>query len=118
MTNSKFNLWRALCASAWFTRLSNIFPSPETGTGWLKAFRCRWFHVGSRSSSGMPAAGRLLHHAVCCLKCGARYEIVQPNTPQYAHTMPFQKPDKSAARSWDEHRRRKNRPVSAEVRDS
>ena len=80
----------------------NLFPQTEgIETSRFKAFWCRWFHSGSRLSSGWPAAGKVLEHSVECTKCGARYIIIQPNTPQYANKMPFQKPDKSAPESWD-----------------
>ena len=90
--------------------LANLFPRRGRGstTPWWRAFICRWTHGGNRSSSGMPSAGNLLRHDIRCFRCGAMYEIVRPNTPQYSTKMPFQKRDKTALRTWDEWWRQGN----------
>ena len=86
--------------------LVNLVPNPApcSGTTWWQAFVCRWFHRGTRCSSGMPSASKVLTHDIGCARCRARYEIIRPNTPQYSTKMPFQKPDRARPRTWAEWR--------------
>ena len=83
--------------------LVNLVPNPSPGTSWWQVFVCRWFHEGKRCSSGMPSASKVLTHDIHCLDCGARYEIIKPNNPQFCTGMPFQAPDRSAPKTWDEY---------------
>jgi len=84
--------------------LVNLVPNPGGMTTWWQAFVCRWFHRGTRCSSGMPSASNVLTHDIDCPRCGAYYEIIRPNNPQYCCKMPFQAPDRSAPKTWAEWR--------------
>jgi len=98
---------RSLQANALGCFLINLFPNPNGSTTWFRAFVCRWFHRGVRCSSGLPSASHLLTHDIRCQKCGATYEIVRPNNPQYSTKMPFQSPDRTQPKTWDDwHRER------------
>ena len=73
---------------------------PVGGTPLLKSLWCRWLHQGDRTPTGFPGAGKMLIHDITCLKCGARYEVQRPNTPQYGLVGPWGKPDLSQPDSW------------------
>ena len=89
--------------------LVNLIPNPKpySGTGWWQAFVCRWFHgkPGMRPRlCGLPSASNMLTHDIECLECGAKYEIIRPNNPQYSTRLPFQKPDRARPMTWAEWR--------------
>ena len=75
---------------------------PTGTTGILKAAWCRWTHKGTRNQS-MPAAGRSLWYPIHCSRCGARYERVRPNNPQYAGGVgAWGRPDRLQPGRWFE----------------
>jgi len=91
--------------------LVNLIPNPRSGTTWWRAFVCRWFHRRTRCSSGLPSVSNVLTHDIDCARCGACYEIIRPNNPQYCCKMPFQEPDRTQPMTWDEWHKQREQTV-------
>ena len=84
--------------------MASLIPKPNVGTSLLRALWCRFMHRGFRCHTGLPSAGRMLTHDICCVKCGAEYTVQTPNTPQYCHSGPWGKPDMTKPDTWfDKH---------------
>ena len=66
---------------------------------WLRSAWCRLTHKGYRMTV-FETYGRVNTYSIECSLCGSQYDVVRPNTPQYAHSGAWGKLDRSRPERW------------------